>query len=44
MAPSKAQQEENKLDRSGPWGKLKVYPNALGQDSSPEHLTMILLA
>jgi len=29
MAPSKAQQEE-KLDRNGPWGKLKVYLNALG--------------
>ena len=30
MAPSEAQQEENELDRSGPWGKLKVYLSALG--------------
>src|SRR5512135_3560163 len=30
MPPSKAQQAENALERSGPWGKLKVYLNALG--------------
>jgi Mn2+/Fe2+ NRAMP family transporter len=30
MASSKARQEEQKLDRSGPLGKLKVYLNALG--------------
>src|SRR5512141_2116197 len=30
MALSKAQQEEEKLNSSGPWGKLKVYLNALG--------------
>lgn len=30
MSPSKAQQEENKIARSGPWGKFKVYLNALG--------------
>ena len=30
MPSSKAQQEEKELKRSGPWGKLKVYLNALG--------------
>ena len=30
MPSSKAQQAEKELGRSGPWGKLKVYLNALG--------------
>lgn len=30
MPISKAQQQENDVERSGPWGKLKVYLNALG--------------
>jgi NRAMP (natural resistance-associated macrophage protein)-like metal ion transporter len=30
MPRSKAQQKEKELKRSGPWGKLKVYLNALG--------------
>ena len=30
MPPSKAQQEENELEHSGSWGKLKVYLSALG--------------
>jgi NRAMP (natural resistance-associated macrophage protein)-like metal ion transporter len=30
MPPSKAQREEDKLQRSGPWGKVKIYLGALG--------------
>jgi NRAMP (natural resistance-associated macrophage protein)-like metal ion transporter len=30
MPSSKAQKEEKKLKRSGPWGKMKVYLSALG--------------
>lgn len=30
MPTSRAQKEENKLQRSGPWGKVKVYLAALG--------------
>ena len=33
MPSSKAQKEEKKLQRSGPWGKLKVYLSALGPDA-----------
>ncbi len=30
MPPSKAQKEENKFRRSGPWGRVKLYLAALG--------------
>jgi len=30
MPSSKAKQEEKKLERSGPWGKIKIYLAALG--------------
>jgi Mn2+/Fe2+ NRAMP family transporter len=30
MSPSKAQKEDKELERSGPWGKPKVYLSALG--------------
>jgi NRAMP (natural resistance-associated macrophage protein)-like metal ion transporter len=30
MPPSKAQQEEEKLQKTGPWGKIKVYLASLG--------------
>lgn len=30
MPTSRAQEAENQLKRRGPWGKLKVYLNALG--------------
>jgi Mn2+/Fe2+ NRAMP family transporter len=30
MPSSKAQQKDKELERSGPWGKLRVYMNALG--------------
>lgn len=30
MPSSKTQKEEKELERSGPWGKLKVYLSALG--------------
>jgi NRAMP (natural resistance-associated macrophage protein)-like metal ion transporter len=30
MPPSKAQKEENEFQRSGPWGRVKIYLAALG--------------
>ena len=30
MPPSKAQKAERKFQRSGPWGKVKIYLAALG--------------
>jgi hypothetical protein len=44
MPSSKAQQKDKELERSGPLGKLRVYMNALGPDSLPVHLMMILQA